>query len=63
MKIKWWSFNDVIGSEKEEIFEIDDSEIDKMREAGYTEESIQEWIAKEVKEEVMNYFEWGYEII
>lgn len=62
MEIKWWSSNSLVGSEREEIFIIDDVEIEKMREAGYTKEAIQNWIEKEVKEEVMNYFEWGYEI-
>ena len=63
MKIKWRSFNNKIGSEQEDILEIDDIEIEKMRKAGYTEKSIKDWIEKEVREEVMNYFEWGYEII
>lgn len=63
MKIKWYSNNSLVGSTREEIFIIDDSEIKELRENGYTQESIQSWIDEQVKEEVMNYFEWSYEII
>lgn len=62
MKIKWWSSAGTMGAEREDTIEIDDKEIEEMRKAGWTELAIEEWIEKEVKEEVMNYFEWGYEI-
>jgi hypothetical protein len=63
MKIKWHSNNSLVGSEREEVFIIDDNEIEELRKVGYTEEYIQHWIQNEVKQEVMNYFEWSYEII
>lgn len=63
MKIKWRSFNNTIGSEQTDVLEIDDAEIEGMRESGYTEKAIEEWIDQMVKEEVMNYFEWSYEVI
>lgn len=63
MEIKWHSNNSFVGSEREEILIIDDSEIEELRANGHTEESIQDWIYNEVREVVMNYFEWSYEII
>lgn len=63
MIIKWRSFNNTIGSDQSDIFVIEDKDIEEMRKAGYTEEAIEAWIDNEVKEEVVNYFEWSYEIL
>lgn len=63
MKIKWWSFAGMMKSEREDEIIIDDEEIRKLRDSGATEKEIEEWIEKEVRDAVFEYFEWGYEIV
>lgn len=63
MKVKWWSYAGMLGSNRDDEIIIDDEEIKKLRVSGATDEEIEEWIEKEVREAVFEYFEWGYEIV